>query len=142
MKTSDKNMIVQMRRDGVSMAEIADKLGLPRNTVKSFCRRNGLTGDAETVPALTITDRQEQKACLCCGKPVVQYPGRKEKKFCSDKCRLRFWNGSLGATQLNGMMAYRCPVCGKQFFAYPGRNRKYCSHDCYVSARFGGAVCD
>ena len=28
--------------------------------------------------------------CLCCGVQVAQNPGRKEKKFCSDKCRKPF----------------------------------------------------
>ena len=131
MTTSEKAMIAQMRRDGASMTEIADKLGLPRNTVKSFCRRSG----TEPTPTMAV------KMCLCCGKPMVQYPGHKEKKFCSDKCRLRFWNSNLGATQLNGMAAYTCPACGKAFYAYPGRKRRYCSHGCYVSARVGGAAC-
>ena len=142
MKTDEKNKIITLRREGHSMTEIADQLGLSRNTVKSFCRRNGLTGDAESIPMMTITDEPSEKLCQCCGKPMVQYPGRKEKKFCSDKCRLRFWNGNLGATQLSGMLAYKCPTCGKAFYAYPGRNRKYCSHGCYVEARFGGAACD
>lgn len=33
--------------------------------------------------------------CLCCGKEVVQPGGRKEKKFCSDKCRNKWWNSNL-----------------------------------------------
>ena len=142
MTTDEKNKIISLRRSGMSMAEVADELGLSRNTVKSFCRRQGLTGDAETMPAVTITDTPFEKTCQCCGKPMVVYPGRKEKKFCSDKCRLRAWNSSLGKTRLDGMLEYSCPACGKVFYAYPNRKRKYCSHDCYVEARFGGAVCD
>ena len=34
-----------------------------------------------------------------------------------------------------------CPSCGSTFYAYGNRNRKYCSHECYVEARFGGAAC-
>lgn len=30
--------------------------------------------------------------CKFCGKEVHQNPGRKEKKFCDDKCRMAYWN--------------------------------------------------
>ena len=40
------------------------------------------------------------------------------------------------------MYEYTCPTCGSTFYAYGNRSRKYCSHECYIAARFGGAVCD
>lgn len=142
MKTDEKNKIVSLRKEGRSMTEIADELGLSRNTVKSFCRRHGLTGDAQSMPEVSITDAPIEKNCLCCGKPMLVLPGRKERKYCSDACRMHAWNTSLGQTRLNGMLEYSCPACGKAFYAYPTRKRKYCSHECYVESRFGGAVCD
>ena len=33
--------------------------------------------------------------CKCCGVPVQQNLGRKEKKFCSDSCRNKWWNSHL-----------------------------------------------
>lgn len=144
MRAAEKNRIIKLRKSGRSMAEIADELGLSRNTVKSFCRRQGLTGDPQAMPEISATDEPTEKTCQYCGKPMLVYPGRKEKKYCSDSCRLRAWNGRLGdeCLCLAGMREYTCPVCGTVFYAYPNRKRKYCSHDCYVEARFGGAACD
>ena len=131
MKENEKNRIIAMRSEGRSLSDIADTLGISRNTVKSFCRRNGLTG----------TDEPAERTCQCCGKPMTVCPGHREKRFCSDRCRQRAWNRSLGETQLAGMREYACPACGKPFYAYPGRQRKYCSRTCYFETRFGGAVC-
>lgn len=33
--------------------------------------------------------------------------------------------------------AYTCAHCGKPFTAYGNKERKYCSHNCYISDRFG-----
>ncbi|MDD7161200.1 MAG: hypothetical protein SPF69_06865 [Candidatus Ornithospirochaeta sp.] len=30
-----------------------------------------------------------------------------------------------------------CTCCGSEFFSYR-RDRKYCSHECYIKARFRG----
>ena len=139
MTIEEKKQIVVLRKAGKSLTQIADELGVSRNTIKTFCRRNGLSGDADSMPEL-ITDPFE-KPCRCCGKPVIQMPGRKEKRFCSDECRTRFWNTHLAEAERDGMTEYTCPVCGSRFHAYGNRNRKYCSHECYIEARFGGAAC-
>jgi hypothetical protein len=31
-----------------------------------------------------------------------------------------------------------CQHCGKPFTDYANRHRKYCSHPCYIAARYGG----
>ena len=56
MTTEQKNQIAQLRKAGKSLTQIADETGIPRNTVKTFCRRIGLTGDTESMPELVITD--------------------------------------------------------------------------------------
>lgn len=140
MTKDEKNSIAQMRRDGYSYSQIARELGINENTVKTFCRRNGLTGAAMQAPEPVLPDIVE-KPCLQCGKPVIQYPGRKEKKFCSDACRNKWWNSHMGQVRRKAMCEYTCPTCGGTFFAYGNRNRKYCSHGCYIEARFGGAAC-
>lgn len=138
MTTYEKTEITRMRGDGMGYSAIARKLGISENTIKSFCRRNGLTKQgADPFPQFPEI---AEKPCLCCGKPVIQYPGRKEKKFCSDACRYRWWNSHTGEAGGKAMHAYTCPACGKSFSAYGSRNRRYCSHGCYISARFGGAV--
>ena len=135
MTLEEKNRIAEMRRAGIGYKKIAQELGASENTIKTFCRRNGLTGaDMETTGEITITVTQ-------CGKMVPQYPGRKEKKFCTDDCRNRWWNLHLGEVKRKSMSDHTCPACGKVFSAYDNRHRKYCSHECYITDRFGGAAC-
>ena len=128
MTPSQKEAIMRLRRTGIGYAAIAEKLGLSKNTVKTFCRRNDLTGTGG-------------KTCLQCGKPVDQTPGRKTKKFCCDLCRSRYWDSHIGDTKRGDSYEHTCPVCGNTFYAYKSRNRKYCSTDCYFAGRFGGAAC-
>lgn len=142
MTIDEKNRIIQMRKDGLGYGKIAQELGISRNTIKSFCQRNELTGGASTMPEITITDVLAEKPCLNCGQPVRQNPGRKEKKFCCDACRNKWWNSHLSQVKRKAMYEFVCPACGKPFTAYGNRNRKYCSHECYIEDRFGGAVCD
>ena len=82
-----------------------------------------------------------QQPCKYCGAMILEIPGRKEKKFCSDDCRNRWWNKHLAEATRKNMSNYVCPACGKTFSAYGKRNRKYCSHECYITDRFGGVAC-
>lgn len=142
MTIDEKNRIIQMRKDGLGYGKIAQDLGISRNTIKSFCQRNELNCEAASMPEITVTGNLEEKPCLNCGQPVRQNPGRKEKKFCCDACRNKWWNSHLSQVNRKAMYEFVCPACGKPFTAYGNRNRKYCSHECYIEDRFGGAVCD
>ena len=88
--TNEQRMIVSaLRAQGMGYGAIARKVGISENTVKSFCRRN-----AQKEDKLSVTGADEHR-CLCCGAPVAQNACRKEKKFCSDKCRNKWWNAHL-----------------------------------------------
>ena len=50
MTNGEKMMITQQRRQGLGYTEIARKLGLSVNTVKSYCRRNGIKPAGKTMP--------------------------------------------------------------------------------------------
>ncbi len=141
MNAQEKNEIIKMRKAGYGYSKIADTIGVSKNTVKSFCRRKNLSDLVETVPIFPVPDTTIVIPCLHCGKPVIQTPGRKQKKFCNDTCRNRYWNSHLTDVKRKAMYEYVCPSCGRSFFAYGNRNRKYCSHDCYIKDRFGGMVC-
>ena len=75
MTDNQKEIIQIYRENGMSYKKIADTLSVSINTVKTFCKRNGLGGVRTTV---TVTDKVMVKACECCGKPVSQNPGRKQ----------------------------------------------------------------
>ncbi len=133
MTDAQKDRIRQMKADGFGYIKIARELGLPENTVKSFCRREGLNRKAPDgeapVPEAGIG------TCPCCGGKVAQNPGRKAKRFCSDKCRNTWWNSRLDQVERKAHYEFVCAYCKKPFTAYGNAGRKYCSHECYVISR-------
>ena len=126
-----KLLIDSMRRKGMCYKKVADTLHLNVNTVKSYCRRH---------PVIPPEGDEDKWApflyCKNCGAKVTQASGRKIKKFCSDACRQKWWNTHLPEVNRKSICEYECPVCGKKFAAYGTRSRKYCSHECYIKARF------
>ena len=78
MKLKIKNQINQMRVNGLTASVIAKELGMSVNTIRAHIRRH---------PEIDGACK-----CLFCGNWVIQPPGRKPKKFCSDKCRISYWN--------------------------------------------------
>ena len=129
MTNGEKVQIGQMRKRGLGYAEIARSLGMSVNTVKSYCRRNGLKGAARASIAVS------ENVCRQCGSALHHTTGRKRKRFCSDACRLRWWHGHRELSP-NARTAV-CASCGKAFVT--DRMQKYCSHACYIRTRFGGA---
>ena len=120
MTDMEKREIAQLRGLGVSYGKISRQLDIPLSTVKSYCLRNN------------VASGDERRVCMQCGRPVVQENGRVEKKFCSDSCRIKWWNHHTHLMQTNAV----CIHCGKAFHGRSGR--KYCSHQCYIEERFGG----
>lgn len=133
MTDEQRTAIGRYRKAGYGYKKIGQLTGISENTVKTYCRRNGLGG-----LAASVQDTDGGSVCKCCGAAVRQTPGRKEKKFCSNQCRMKWWNSHLDQVNRKAMYEFTCPTCGKEFSAYGNRNRKYCSHECYIEDRFGG----
>ena len=140
MTEEQKKQIVDLRGDGYGYVRIAQALGISENTVKSFCRRKRLTGKATAARIRPSSVKDGKHFCLCCGKEVAQNAGRKEKKFCSDRCRNKWWNSHLDQVNRKANYEFVCPQCKKHFTAYGNAGRKYCSHECYIANRFGGGA--
>ena len=98
--------VARLRAAGKKYKEIADLTGLPVGTVK------------------TMLHRATAKKCEACGKPL---DGKKER-FCSDACRIAWWNANRGLPERT------CPVCGRGFMPKDPR-RIYCGPGCYHAAR-------
>ena len=129
MTNAERDYIIRYRQSGKSCAEIARVLGLSANTVKSFCQRNRIAPSTQAeLSALSET------VCLCCGEKIEILPHRKTKRFCSDACRLHWWHTHRDMEK--NAIDRRCFFCGRVFRS--SREQKYCSHACYVKARFGG----
>lgn len=135
MTDNQKTLIRIYREKGMSYKDVADALSISINTIKTFCKRNGL-GGVRSIG--TVADEVMVKACEYCGKPVRQNPGRKQKRFCSDSCRNQWWNTHMEDVDKRANYECVCECCRKTFFSYGNKNRKYCCHSCYINDRFGG----
>jgi len=71
MTLDEKNRLTNLRKAGRSYTEIADALGISKNTVKTFCRRNGLTPEVEITPVEIVPASATDRLCPHCGKPVM-----------------------------------------------------------------------
>jgi len=124
MTVLQKEQIAALRRQGLSYKEVSDKVGVSKNTVKSFCRRNAI----EAVNASEETKHTANKEhCIHCGEPLTKT--RSTKKFCSNACRLAWHKANRQPTAI-------CSCCGEKFDNNGNSSRKYCSNACYVTARF------
>jgi len=124
MTVLQKEQVKALRGQGLSYLEIAEKVSISKNTVKTFCRRNAL----ETVTASEETKHRDFKdQCPCCGTEL--HKTRSTKKFCSDACR-------LAHHKANRQQSAVCAHCGKAFNDNGNRKRKYCSVKCCTTSRF------
>ena len=135
MTDKEKNQIAIYRNQGMSYTQISKKMDLSINAVKTYCKRHGLGG----VRAYEVESNAVITVCEQCGQPVKQNPGRKQKRFCSDKCRMSWWNSHLDKVNRLANRIVVCAQCRQEFTAYGKRERKYCSRKCYFKARFGGS---
>ena len=79
-----KEKIIRFRSMGRGYADIGKELGIPKDTVKSFCRRNGLTS-----ANILATDGKDR--CRECSVEIKQRPKMKQQVFCCKVCREKWW---------------------------------------------------
>lgn len=133
MTMKQKQQIAILRGRSDSYNKIAAALGIPVNTVQSYCRRNGLGACYATPkPEADMAD-----VCPNCGRLLIHTPGSKRKRFCSDKCRSAWWKTHPEALNRKAIYHFICPKCGKAFESYGNDHRKYCSKTCLADARRG-----
>lgn len=131
MTDEQKEKIIRFRRMGRGYADIGKELGISKDTVKSFCRRNSLT--SADLPTVDTADR-----CRECGVEIKQRPKKKKQIFCCKACREKWWTQHPEQIRQKAVYGFTCAGCGKSFTAYGNSKRKYCSHECYIAHRFGG----
>ena len=139
MNKIQKEQIKRLRLDGLGYIKVAQALGLSENTVKSYCRRNNLSGNIR-VSDEQLRQQPSTEKCFCkqCGTEITQVPKRKPKRFCSEACGSEFWKENQDKISRKTAVKYTCPVCNKAFFDYGKNDRKYCSHECYITDRYKG----
>jgi len=82
VKTMNNKVIEMLYERGLTASEISRCIGVASSTVRSHINRHCLT--------------RETSPCDMCGVQVVQVSGRKKKRFCSDRCRMAYWNQQRG----------------------------------------------
>lgn len=133
MTNQQREAIKQLRLEGHGYKKISNLLTLPLSTVKSFCRRNDLTGEVSNE-----TKACKDDYCRCCGEKLIHTTGAKKKIYCSDACRLKWWGENKSELKRKANYELTCKHCNKTFVSYGNKYRKYCSHACYIADRFGG----
>ena len=132
MNENQKTRIKNLRLQGLGYIKVAEVTGISVNTIKSYCRRNNLErGTNKTI-------RTNISSCKNCGKEILQTKGKKERRFCDDKCRSAYWNKNQDKINRTSANEHCCMHCSKSFTDYARNNRKYCSRECYIKARYGG----
>lgn len=135
MTENEKSAIERMRKKGLSYQKIADNLSIRKEAVRSFCRTRNIA------PATGAT--ASSSICPICGRQLKQPEGKgRRRRFCSDACRMKWWKNhpSEKGHDIARIRVYRCRGCGNLFRGYGSAERKYCSHECYISDRFGSGT--
>lgn len=127
MTKEQKTLILYYREQHMTYRQIGEKLGLSPDTVKTFCRRN--------TPREDRTEASASSQCRNCGAPVHPLPDRRERLFCCPACRTAYWRKH----NLLGKDPRYCAGCGA-LLTGGSASRKYCSHACYISHRFGSSA--
>ncbi|MDY3014373.1 MAG: RNA polymerase subunit sigma-70 [Evtepia sp.] len=83
MTNEERTQIIELQRKGYGYKQIATITGLPQNTVKPFCSRH---------PAVDDALAEAKELCRNCKKPLEQTLHKRKKVFCSDACRMAWWN--------------------------------------------------
>ena len=125
MKDIRDNKMLELKAQGYSYNEIAKELNISKSTVASFFRRNEVYDE---VDALGV--------CKNCEKTIIQKKKTKRKVFCSDECRVEWWNSNLDKVVRSAYYEFECATCGEKFKAYGNTKRKYCSPACYRQGRY------
>ena len=125
MTNAERSRIVELQQTGYGYKKIATITGLPQNTVKSYCSRH----------PVQVNLTEQDGLCRNCKKPLEQTPHKRKKKFCSDVCRMTWWNNHPELVQRKAYYTVTCAHCGKQFESYGNAHRWFCSRACYAEFR-------
>lgn len=93
MSNTNIDIIEQLRSENYTYASIGKTLGMSPNTVKSICRKHGFMPRA--VPMKNVNNAmtlERLPLCKFCGKAMDNPWNRRNKEFCSDRCRYSWHN--------------------------------------------------
>ena len=127
MNQSENAIVDELQRQGFKYPTIAKMTGLSIYKVKHYCRTH-VINESEIKKTATAF-------CKCCGMPIESIPKRKPKQFCSDSCRMKWWNSHRDRVNHKHHKKCVCKNCGAEFMIPGKRTRPFCSKDCYFAFR-------
>ena len=122
MQIELKNRILELKKLGMGYKAIAKELSITPSAVRNVCTSK-------------YNDPEKYGNCKNCGIKTRQTPGKKKRQFCSDKCRMAWWNVHKDEIKRKAFYNYKCPCCNKEFVAYGNSKRIYCSINCFINSR-------
>lgn len=144
-----REQVREMRMSGEECKSIAEQTGIPEGQVIVYCLQLGLpvSGPCRLMKLSPEDEawlryrrgKPEGRICPVCWKPLIQpYRGRR-KRFCSSRCKDKWWNDKRGNEKEKHGREAVCENCGKPFIAVneKSRERRFCSRDCYFEFRYG-----
>ena len=120
MTNAEMKRIDVLQREGLGYRRIASMLNLPTNTVKSYCQRHPVMAVGSVVAG-----------CKNCGADLGENAERYKKQFCSDSCRMAWWNQHRYLVRRKAERQVVCAQCGQTFSVYARPNQRFCSRECY-----------
>lgn len=122
MKNELKNKIFELRKLGMGYKSIAKELSLTHSAVRNVCTAKYSNPDL-------------YGTCKNGGKRVKHRHGKKKRQFCSDKCRMTWWNAHSEEVKRKSFYTFTCPCCNSEFVTYGNSKRIYCSIACAAKSR-------
>ncbi len=133
MTEEQERQITDLRNAGMGYTAIANRLDLTKIEIRAFCKSYGLM---DRVQRRAEVPKTVPGCCKNCGKKLKNTTGNKKRLFCSDRCRMDWWNAHPDQVQRKAYYTFTCAFCGDEFTSYGNRNRKYCCHECYIYDRY------
>ena len=128
MTKVEKEILYEMRMKKKSYDEIAKRLSVSVDSVRSYCYRNHLLDD----------DIDQYSECICCGKMIEQKQKGPKRIFCSDSCRMTWRRKTRQFSET--LYHHICSGCGKEFDTRGNKSQQYCSLQCYFDSKKRGAA--
>ncbi|NLI63961.1 MAG: RNA polymerase subunit sigma-24 [Bacteroidales bacterium] len=133
MNDEQRQRIKILRFQGLGYKQIAKETGLSRDSVRGYCKRNGLDGYGNELfeeYKKTIEREFVNILCLNCGAELEQNKVGRKRKYCSKSCKNEWDNTHRKEYK------FICEYCGREFKSLGTSKRKYCDNDCYTRDRF------
>lgn len=142
MTGEQKTRIIELRNAGRTYAVIAEELGVSSSAIKSFISRENIKeSTVESSPPMNVHGVTESAKlfgegfCRQCGMDLQLRNGNQMKRFCSERCRQKWWRKHPGEIT-EKRSATVCAGCGTVFKNNGNHGRRYCSRECYMAHRF------